>query len=66
LGEEKDNPLIIEIPYSIGLAAGIIVFFNHFLGHKITDDPTPIEVEMTEYDKEVTDTILNSIEKGNS
>ncbi|MDR0999964.1 MAG: stage V sporulation protein AA [Clostridiales bacterium] len=63
-GQEKENPLIIEIPYSIGLATGIIVFFNHFLGRKITDDPTPIEVEMTEYDKEVTDTILNSIEKG--
>ncbi|MBE6011081.1 MAG: hypothetical protein E7234_00810, partial [Lachnospiraceae bacterium] len=31
-GEYKEDPLIIEIPYSIGLALGIIVFFNHFGG----------------------------------
>jgi stage V sporulation protein AA len=62
-GKESDKPLIIDIPYSIGLAAGIIIFFNHFLGKKLTQDPTPIEVEMTAYDKEVTDSIIDSLEK---
>ena len=57
-GEEKSNPLIVNIPYSIGIAVGIIVFYNHFMGKKITDDPTPIEVEMELYEKDVTETVV--------
>ncbi|MDD3570265.1 MAG: stage V sporulation protein AA [Lachnospiraceae bacterium] len=57
--EENATPHILEIPYSIGLAVGIIVFFNHFSALKITMDPTPIEVEMTTYEEEV---IKNQIE----
>jgi stage V sporulation protein AA len=51
--------LIINIPYSVGLATGIIVFFNHFTRKKITDDPTPIEVEMALYETEVNETVLD-------
>ena len=58
-GKDKSNPLIIDIPYSIGLAAGIIVFFNHFFGKKVTDDPTPIEVEMSLYETEINETVLD-------
>lgn len=58
-GKEEENPRIIQIPYSIGLALGIIVFFNHIGGKKITDDPSPIEVEMSEYDKNVTETLVD-------
>jgi len=57
-GEEKSNPKIVSIPYSIGIALGIIVFYNHFMGKKITDDPTPVEVEMELYEKDVTDTVV--------
>jgi len=60
-GEEKTNPGIINIPYSIGLAVGIIVFYNHFFGKKLTDDPTPIEVEMELYDRDVTDTMVDAM-----
>ena len=42
-GVESTKPYIIYVPYSIGLAVGIIVFFNHFMGKSITNDPTPIE-----------------------
>ena len=58
-GEHSSNPLIFNIPYSIGLAVGIIVFFNHFMGKKITDDPTPIEVEMALYETEVNETVID-------
>lgn len=58
-GETKSNPLIIDIPYSVGLALGIIVFFNHFMGKKITDDPTPIEVEMSLYETDVNETVID-------
>lgn len=65
-GEQITNPLIINIPYSIGLALGIVVFFNHFMGKKITDDPTPIEVEMALYETEVNETVIDILntEKG--
>lgn len=54
-GEKVEKPYIINIPYSIGLALGIVVFFNHFTGKRITKEPTPIEVEMATYEKDVED-----------
>jgi len=60
-GEEVKNPRLINIPYSIGLAVGIIVFYNHFMGKKLTDDPTPIEVEMEQYDREVTEAMVDAM-----
>ena len=58
-GRHTHSPLIMDIPYSIGLAVGILVFFNHFMGKKITDDPTPIEVEMALYETEVNETVID-------
>jgi len=58
-GEKQENPRLITIPYAFGLAVGIIAFYNHFLGKKITDDPTPIEVEMEQYEKQVTETMVD-------
>ena len=51
-GEYNDMPLILAIPYTIGLGVGIILFFNHFSKIYVTKDPTPIEIEMTTYEKE--------------
>ena len=62
-GIEATKPYIIYIPYSIGLAVGIIVFFNHFGLKKITEDPTPIEVEMTTYEKESDESVIDRLEK---
>jgi len=62
-GYASDNPTLIEASYSVGLAAGIIIFFNHALGRKITDDPTPIEVQMSLYDNEVSDTLIDILER---
>ncbi len=59
--EKVENPILINLPYSLGLAVGIIVFFNHFSGKKITEDPTPIEVEMSVYESEVTDNIIDTL-----
>ncbi len=57
LNDKNASILFVEVPYSIGLAFGIIIFFNHFIGKKLTKDPTPIEVEMSMYEKDVVDTI---------
>ena len=44
---------ILEIAYAVGLAGGIIVFYNHFGGKRFGTDPTPIEVEMDKYESDV-------------
>lgn len=49
---------IIEIAYGIGLALGIIVFYNHFGKIRISDTPTPIQVEMDKYEKDEEDSLI--------
>ena len=62
-GEETEHPYIINVPYSIGLAVGIVVFFNHFTGRRITRQPTPIEVEMATYEKDVEDAVIDDLSR---
>ena len=50
MGKEKPKVSEIEIFYCLGLAVGILVFFNHIGKKKITSDPTPIQVEMRKDD----------------
>jgi stage V sporulation protein AA len=47
----------LEIGYSLGLALGILVFFNHISLRKKENDPTPLQVEMSKYEQDVEDTI---------
>ena len=49
MGQPGDGYGILELAYSVGLAVGIIVFFNHIGGRWINKDPTPIELEMRIY-----------------
>ena len=60
-GDVVQNPVWITIPYSIGMPLGILVFFNHIGTKKLTDDPTPIEVEINTYETQVGDTIIETI-----
>ena len=50
----------MEVSYSIGLAAGIIIFFNHIGGRRLTKDPTPIEVEMAIYEEDVEKALIKT------
>ena len=54
---------LLSVPYSIGLGFGIIIFFNHFSKLTLTEDPTPIEIEMTTYEKETNASIIDFLEK---
>ncbi len=57
----------LEICYSIGLAIGITIFFNHVGRKKITPDPTPIQVQMRKYEKDIDTTFIENAErKGHS
>ena len=49
---------ILEISYSIGLAAGVLFFFNHFGRKKFSADPTPMQVQMRQYEDDVNTTLL--------
>ena len=57
-GRSSDGFTILELTYSIGLAAGILIFFNHFGRKKFSVDPTPMEVEMRSYEDQVDTTII--------
>ena len=63
MGYPSDGYGILEISYSIGLAAGIIIFFNHVGGRRITKDPTPIEVEMRIYENDVNKALIETADR---
>ncbi|MGM0921725.1 MAG: stage V sporulation protein AA [Bacillota bacterium] len=48
-GETSEHPLLLQIPYSIGLGLGMILFFNHLFKKRINEEPSPLEVEMFNY-----------------
>jgi len=54
------NSVVLEVFYSIGLSLGIIIFFNHIGGRRLTKDPTPIEVEMRIYEEEVNKALIET------
>lgn len=60
-GEEVEQPFLFTIPYSIGITVGIIIFFNHIGFRKITEDPTPMQVEMKKYENDVEDCEIETI-----
>lgn len=59
-GAERSSPGELEIAYSLGLPLGILLFFNHFLRKKIDSDPTPLQVQMRQYEKDVNSTIIEN------
>ena len=59
MGRPSDGFTMLEITYSIGIAVGIIVFYNHFGGKRITKDPTPMEVQMRQYENDVNTTLVD-------
>nr|WP_278335741.1 stage V sporulation protein AA [Proteiniborus sp. DW1] len=58
-GEENSKPLILLIPYSVGIGTGMTVFFNHMFQNKWKKEPSPLEVEMFMYQKNIDDYILD-------
>lgn len=48
-GKEIEKPLIFQIPYSIGLGLGMVIFFNHVFKKRLNEEPSPLEVEVFNY-----------------
>lgn len=60
MGREPGGLNVLEVAYSLGLALGIIIFFNHIGGRRITKDPTPIEVSMRNYEEDVNKALVET------
>lgn len=52
-GRVDEKPLLIQIPYSVGLGLGMILFFNHFFKKRFNEEPSPLEVEMFNYQQDL-------------
>lgn len=52
------GPLLGILAYSVGLCIGMIIFFNHGINNKKTDDPTPLQVQMRLYEQDVNKCIV--------
>ncbi len=58
MGSPARGATVLELGYSLGISVGIIVFFNHFGKKQLTNEPSPVEVEMSGYDKQVYTTVI--------
>ena len=66
MGTESDGFSVLEVSYCIGLALGIVVFFNHVAAKKLNTDPTPLEVEMRLYEDNISKTLIANADRKES
>jgi stage V sporulation protein AA len=57
-GLKEPNPLLFQIPYSVGLGLGMILFFNHVFQKRINEEPSPLEVEMFNYQMDLDNYVI--------
>ncbi|MGI6574481.1 MAG: stage V sporulation protein AA [bacterium] len=52
-GKDNMQSLILPVSYSLGIGAGMLLFFNH-IGKKLGgSEPSPLEIEMHLYEKNI-------------
>ncbi|MFC5650878.1 stage V sporulation protein AA [Paenibacillus solisilvae] len=52
-GKRTEHPLWFQIPYSLGIGLGMLVFFNHLFRKRFNEEPNPLEVELYMYEENV-------------
>ncbi|MCA0147747.1 MULTISPECIES: stage V sporulation protein AA [Bacillaceae] len=52
-GGVDPHPLLFQVPYSFGLGLGMILFFNHVFRKRLNEEPSPLEVEMFNYQQDL-------------
>lgn len=62
-GQETNGYTVLEIAYSVGVTAGILIFFNHFGKKRFTVDPTPMEIQMRLYENGIQTTLIENSER---
>ena len=58
MGVEAPDMNFMYAFYAVGLCVGMIVFFNHASRKRLSDEPTPIEVQMRMYEKNVNTALI--------
>lgn len=64
-GEENEFPLWIQIPYSLGLGVGTLLFFNHWFNKRFNEEPSPLEVEISNYQNDLDNYLIQNENKLN-
>lgn len=57
-GHDTKYPFWIQVPYSLGLGLGMIVFFNRWFKKKVDRDPNPLDIEMQTYQDNVNKCVI--------
>lgn len=52
-GIKNEKPLMLQIPYSIGLGLGMILFFNRLWQRRLNEEPGPLDLEMFKYEEDI-------------
>jgi stage V sporulation protein AA len=52
-GSKVERPLMLQIPYSIGLGLGMILFFNRLWQKRLNEEPGPLDLEMFKYEEDI-------------
>lgn len=60
MGTTKTGGSTLEFFYCLGLPLGIFVFYNHFKKKEEAKDPTPIEIEMRNYEEEMNKAMIKT------
>ena len=57
-GSPERHPWLFQVPYSLGVGLGMLLFFNRLRRKKGSDEPNPLEVEMFMYQENVNHYII--------
>ncbi len=57
-GKSIEHPYFLQIPYSLGIGLGMVIFFNHVFKKRMNDEPSPLEVEMFKYEESVNQYVI--------
>lgn len=57
-GRRELHPYVLQIPYSIGIGIGMVLFFNHLFKRKFNEEPSPLEVEMYLYQQNLNQFVI--------
>ncbi|MFD1427821.1 stage V sporulation protein AA [Kroppenstedtia sanguinis] len=58
-GRHHSRPLILQIPYSLGMGLGMVLFFNHLFKRKFNEEPSPLELEVFMYQESIDQYVID-------
>ncbi len=57
-GVNDQSPLWFQVPYSIGIGLGMILFFNHVFKKRFNEEPSPMEMELFNYQQNLDQVVI--------